>query len=137
MMVEKSRRLNATENELVSSPWYQKERTVTKIRIPATLLTFRQSWRTLSKWKIKLKTVIKSYSPTLGIHHDCRHQTQYCCRGHEALADRNLVWQLLGEVQPVTITCFTNQKNLFLDLKTNPQILKNWSLIVKLVFKHL
>ena len=34
--------------------------------------------------------------PLLGIHHVCRHQTQHCCCGQEALADRNLVWQFLG-----------------------------------------
>jgi hypothetical protein len=30
-----------------------------------------------------------------GIHHVCRQQTQHCCRGQEALADRNPVWQFL------------------------------------------
>jgi hypothetical protein len=38
----------------------------------------------------------------LGIHHVCRHQTQHGCCGQEALADKNLVWQFLGEVQPAT-----------------------------------
>ena len=34
--------------------------------------------------------------PHLGLHPVCRHQTLQCCYGQEPLADRNLVWLLLG-----------------------------------------
>ena len=34
--------------------------------------------------------------PHLRIHHVCIHQTQHCCHGQEAFAERNLVWPLLG-----------------------------------------
>jgi hypothetical protein len=55
------------------------------------------------KMEQRLKERPTGEQPHLGIHHVCRHQTQHCCSGWEALVDWNQVWQFLGgSIQQLT-----------------------------------